>query len=96
MCDTVRINLLYIAEGVKIPQHTHKGIESTLILHGGFSDEEGHYEAGDYLVKDASDKHSPFTKADEDCLCLTVLTEPMVFTQGVARIFNLFGKGMYP
>ncbi|NOH72406.1 transcriptional regulator [Vibrio pectenicida] len=96
VCDTVRINLLYIAEGVKIPQHTHKGIESTLILHGGFSDEEGHYEAGDYLVKDASDKHSPFTKADEDCLCLTVLTEPMVFTQGVARIFNLFGKGMYP
>ncbi|MDW3642705.1 transcriptional regulator, partial [Vibrio sp. 1291-1] len=26
----------------------------------------------------------------------TVLTEPMIFTQGVARIFNLFGKGLYP
>ncbi|MDW1892488.1 transcriptional regulator, partial [Vibrio sp. Vb1574] len=24
------------------------------------------------------------------------LTEPMIFTQGVARIFNLFGKGLYP
>ncbi|MBE3950215.1 transcriptional regulator, partial [Vibrio parahaemolyticus] len=22
--------------------------------------------------------------------------EPMIFTQGVARIFNLFGKGLYP
>ncbi|GLT17202.1 transcriptional regulator [Vibrio zhanjiangensis] len=96
ICDSVRVNLLYISEGVSIPQHTHKGMESTLILHGGFSDETGHYEAGDYLVKDGSDKHSPYTKDGEDCLCLTVLTEPMMFTQGVARIFNLFGKGMYP
>lgn len=94
--DSVRVNLMYISEDVKIPQHTHKGIESTLILHGGFSDEDGHYEAGDYLVKDASIKHSPYTQKGEDCLCLTVLTEPMIFTQGVARIFNLFGKGMYP
>lgn len=91
-----RVNLMYIAEDVTIPQHTHKGLESTLILHGGFSDEDGHYGVGDFLLKDASIKHSPFTKQGEDCLCLTVLTEPMIFTQGVARVFNLFGKGMYP
>lgn len=91
-----RVSLMYIAENVSIPQHTHKGLESTLVLHGGFSDEDGHYEAGDFLLKDASVKHSPMTKQGEDCLCLTVLTEPMIFTQGVARVFNLFGKGMYP
>ncbi|RTZ16067.1 transcriptional regulator [Vibrio aquaticus] len=91
-----RVNLMYIAEDVRIPQHTHKGLESTLVLHGGFSDEDGHYGIGDFLLKDASIKHSPFTKLGEDCLCLTVLTEPMIFTQGVARVFNLFGKGMYP
>ncbi|WP_394127553.1 ChrR family anti-sigma-E factor [Vibrio hepatarius] len=91
-----RVNLMYISEGVAIPQHTHKGLESTLVLHGSFSDEDGEYQVGDYLLKDASVKHSPFTKQGEDCLCLTVLTEPMLFTQGVARVFNLFGKGMYP
>ncbi|MGX1925756.1 ChrR family anti-sigma-E factor [Vibrio sp. NH-7] len=96
IADSCRVNLMYIAEDVQIPQHTHKGIESTLVLHGGFSDEDGHYEVGDYLVKDASIKHSPFTKPGEDCLCLAVLTEPMIFTQGVARLFNMFGKGMYP
>lgn len=96
IADDCRVNLMYIAEDVSIPQHTHKGMESTLVLHGGFSDEEGHYEVGDFLVKDASVKHSPFTKPGEDCLCLTVLTEPMVFTQGVARLFNMFGMGMYP
>lgn len=94
--DSARINLMYISENVKIPQHTHKGLESTLVLHGGFSDEDGHYEVGDFLLKDASVKHSPHTKGGEDCLCLTVLTEPMIFTQGVARIFNRFGQGMYP
>ncbi|OAJ95386.1 ChrR family anti-sigma-E factor [Vibrio bivalvicida] len=94
--EQARVNLMYIAEDVTIPQHTHKGLESTLVLHGGFSDEEGHYQVGDYLLKDGSVKHSPFTRQGEDCLCLTVLTEPMLFTQGVARVFNLFGKGMYP
>ncbi|HBC2015284.1 TPA: zf-HC2 domain-containing protein, partial [Vibrio cholerae] len=37
--DNVRMNLMYISQGVSIPQHTHKGFESTLVLHGGFSDE---------------------------------------------------------
>ncbi|WP_406732722.1 ChrR family anti-sigma-E factor [Vibrio scophthalmi] len=96
LMEGARVNLLYITAGVNIPQHTHKGFESTLVLHGSFSDEEGEYYAGDYLLKDSSIKHSPFTKQGEDCLCLTFLTEPMLFTQGVARIFNRFGKGLYP
>ncbi|WP_114766527.1 ChrR family anti-sigma-E factor [Vibrio rhodolitus] len=94
--EEARVNLLYISEDVQIPQHTHKGLESTLVLYGGFSDEDGHYEVGDFMLKDAAVKHSPYTKKGEDCLCLTVLTEPLLFTQGVARVFNLFGKGLYP
>ncbi|HFQ5378528.1 TPA: ChrR family anti-sigma-E factor [Vibrio vulnificus] len=94
--EEARVNLMYISEGVQIPQHTHKGLETTLVLHGSFSDEDGEYQQGDFMQRDASVKHSPKTKAGEDCLCLTVLTEPLIFTQGVARVFNLFGKGLYP
>ena len=94
--EDVRLNLMYIKPGVSVPQHTHRGIESTLVLHGGFSDEDGHYEAGDFMQRDASIKHSPQTSIDQDCLCLTVLTDTMLFTQGVARLFNRFGKGLYP
>ncbi len=94
--EDARVSLMYISEGVKIPQHTHKGVESTLVLHGGFSDEDGAYQEGDLMIRDATVKHSPYTKVGEDCLCLTVLTEPMMFTQGVARIFNMFGRGLYP
>lgn len=94
--DHTHMNLMYISAGVSIPQHTHLGTESTLVLHGGFSDEDDHYDAGDFILRDGSVRHSPQTALDQDCLCLTVLTEPMLFTQGVARIFNLFGKGLYP
>ncbi len=96
IADNSRVNLMYIAEDVQIPQHTHKGLESTLVLHGSFSDENGHYQVGDFMIEDGSVKHSPTTSKGQDCLCLTVLTEPMLFTQGIARLFNRFGKGMYP
>ncbi|WP_104399109.1 ChrR family anti-sigma-E factor [Vibrio penaeicida] len=94
--NDARMNLLYIKEGVQVPQHTHKGVETTLVLHGSFSDEDGQYAEGDIMSRDASVKHAPQTAENQDCLCLTVLTEPMIFTQGVARVFNLFGRGMYP
>lgn len=94
--NDARMNLLYIKEGVQVPQHTHKGVETTLVLHGSFSDEDGKYAEGDIMSRDASVKHAPQTSENQDCLCLTVLTEPMIFTQGVARVFNLFGRGMYP
>jgi putative transcriptional regulator len=91
-----RMSLLYIAKGVQVPQHTHKGRESTLVLHGCFSDENGTYEKGDFIETDDSIRHAPQTAAHQDCLCLSILTEPLVFTKGVARVFNMFGKGMYP
>lgn len=94
--EDCRVSLLYITQGVQVPQHTHKGLESTLVLHGRFSDEKGSYSQGDFIREDSRTKHSPQTPPDQDCLCLSILTEPMIFTQGVARIFNRFGKGMYP
>ncbi|GAD81029.1 ChrR family anti-sigma-E factor [Vibrio ezurae] len=91
-----RLSLLYISGGVQVPQHTHKGVETTLVLHGQFHDEAGLYNKGDYTVADASVKHAPCTEEGQDCLCLTLLSDTMVFTQGAARLFNRFGRGMYP
>ncbi|MPW37036.1 ChrR family anti-sigma-E factor [Vibrio sp. B1Z05] len=91
-----RLSLLYITGGVQVPQHTHKGIETTLVLHGRFHDEIGQYKEGDFTVADASIKHAPRTDEGQDCLCLTLLSDTMIFTQGAARIFNMFGRGMYP
>ena len=43
--------LYRIAEGGRIPEHTHGGSELTLVLRGGFADESGEYHPGDFLVR---------------------------------------------
>jgi putative transcriptional regulator len=84
-----QVALQKIAAGAKVPVHTHKGHELTVILHGGFSDELGVYHAGDFIARDGSHKHSPTALQNEDCICLTILDAPIKFT-GWQRIFNPF------
>ncbi len=84
-----QVALQKIKAGAKIPTHTHKGVEYTVILNGGFSDELGVYHTGDFIARDASHKHSPTALQNEDCICLTVLSAPLKFT-GWHRILNPF------
>jgi putative transcriptional regulator len=83
------VTLQKISAGARVPKHTHKGTEYTLILSGGFSDELGVYHQGDFISRDASHKHSPTALQNEDCICLTVLDAPIRFT-GWMRILNPF------
>lgn len=84
-----QVALQKISAGAKVPQHTHKGVEYTVILSGGFSDELGVYHEGDFIARDASHKHSPTALQNEDCICLTVLNAPLKFT-GWYRVLNPF------
>ena len=51
--------LYHIKAGGRIPEHTHRGCEMTLVLEGGFSDADGSYHQGDFLFREASDVHAP-------------------------------------
>lgn len=84
-----QVALQKISAGAKVPTHTHKGFEYTVILSGGFSDELGVYHQGDFIARDTSHKHSPTALQNEDCICLTVLNAPLKFT-GWHRVFNPF------
>lgn len=84
-----RVALQKISAGAKVPTHTHKGFEYTVILAGGFSDELGVYSQGDFIARDTTHKHSPTAMQNEDCICLTVLSAPLTFT-GWHRVFNPF------
>lgn len=88
-----RSNLLHIAAGGEIPNHTHKGFELTLLLDGSFQDESGHYQKGDFIWLDASHEHSP--KTTEGCLCYTVQNAPLHFTKGLSKLFNPIGGLLY-
>jgi len=84
--------LYHIKAGASIPKHTHKGTELTLVLEGGFSDEEGHYEVGDFIMRDAEHRHSPTATRDRDCICIGVLDAPIKFTDWKYRAVNPFLK----
>ncbi|SDF78839.1 anti-ECFsigma factor, ChrR [Limimonas halophila] len=85
-----RTRLMRIRAGCKVPSHTHRGCEYTLVIEGGFSDTQGDYFPGDVAVADADVTHQPVAWPDRDCICLTVLDAPVRMTGPMGRILNLF------
>lgn len=83
------LRLLMISPGVKMPKHTHKGGELTLILSGAYEDEIGEFRCGDLVDLDHEDTHSPCAIGDEPCICLIATNAPLVFR-------GLVGKAVQP
>lgn len=84
--------LYHIKAGKSIPKHTHRGTELTLVLDGSFSDEEGVYQEGDFLMRDAEHVHTPTASQVGDCVCIGVLDAPIQFTSWNYRPLNPFLK----
>lgn len=84
--------LYHIKAGGSVPQHTHKGTELTLVIDGSFSDEEGVYQEGDFLMRDGDHVHTPTAARTGDCVCLGVLDAPIRFTRWMYRPMNPFLK----
>lgn len=84
------ISLYRIKPGAKIPMHTHRGNEYTVIVQGGFSDALGQYGVGDFLLRAGQHEHEPVADAGEDCICLTVTEQPLKMTSWKWRWINPF------
>jgi putative transcriptional regulator len=84
--------LYHIKAGMSVPRHTHRGTELTLVLDGSFSDEEGVYQEGDFLIRDAEHVHTPTAARTGDCICVGVLDAPIRFTKWNYRPLNPFLK----
>jgi putative transcriptional regulator len=78
-----------IKVGGKVPEHNHLGKEITVVLQGSFSDEDGVYQQGDFIVREAGETHQPIAANHEDCICLSVLSAPFKLT-GLKRLLNPF------
>lgn len=87
--DETRISLLRIRAGQKVPSHTHRGEEFTLVLSGGYSDGDSHFGKGDVSLADGTIDHSPIADNDGPCLCLTV-------RKGAARLTGPIGRFLNP
>lgn len=90
-----KVELLKIKPGGSATTHTHLGDEYTVILEGSFSDEEGLYQRGDFMVKGANDQHTPVATKDRECICLAVTEGPIQFTGPVSRLLNPFIRRGY-
>ena len=85
-------NFIYMEKGGRVPEHTHKGTEFTLVIDGQFSDGLADYDCGDFTIMDSTKKHMPFSEADEGCLVFTMVDKPLHFTSGLARLLNPFSQ----
>jgi putative transcriptional regulator len=82
--------LYHIKAGGRIPEHSHRGSEMTLVLEGGFSDADGSYHQGDFILRRPTDVHAPTALQSEDCICLAVVDAPLRFTGWKYRWLNPF------
>ena len=66
-----------IKAGGRMPEHEHNGEEITILLKGSFSDAEGTYSQGDFVVRNKGEAHQPTATQDMDCVCLVSLERPI-------------------
>ncbi len=76
--DESRETAIYdIRAGGRMPEHEHRGEEITVLLQGSFSDADGSYSRGDFVVRHAGETHQPTATMDKDCICLVCLERPV-------------------
>ncbi|WP_066964895.1 ChrR family anti-sigma-E factor [Microbulbifer sp. Q7] len=79
-----------IAPGSKVAEHDHRGKEITMVLYGSFSDAEGVYSTGDFLVREPGEVHRPTATQNQECLCLSVVEAPVALTGFWGKLINPF------
>jgi putative transcriptional regulator len=89
----IHTSLLHIDPGGSVPEHTHNGFELTVLLAGTFSDDNGEYVAGDFIMLDGNHQHHPIS--EHGCLCYTVANDSLHFTQGINKLLNPIGSFIY-
>ena len=86
--DGSQLALSWVKPGGRMPHHSHTGDELTVVLEGSFSDEDGIYSKGDFILRNAKHKHKPVVTKDAPCVCLMVLDSPIEFTGFFTRLLN--------
>ncbi len=80
--------LLCIPPGQAVPDHSHNGLELTLVLQGSFSDSTGHFGVGDLEIADQDLVHTPTADPGAPCICLAATDAPLRFRSLVPRILQ--------
>lgn len=90
--EAEQIMLLRARPGARVPKHTHKGVEMTLIMNGSLADDGVVYQKGDLAVNDEHDDHCPKVVGNDTCYCLIVQQGDLRFTGPFSRLLNFLGE----
>lgn len=88
--DDARVRLLYIPAGLEMPDHSHGGVEMTVVLQGAYRDEIDAFHRGDIEVADEDVHHTPVAFGREDCICLTASDARLRFASILPRLAQPF------
>lgn len=85
---TGSVRLLYIPPGQAVPDHSHNGLELTLVLQGSFSDETGRFGVGDMEIADEDVEHTPVADQGDACICLAATDARLRFRALMPRLLQ--------
>ena len=88
--DGVRVFLLKAAAGTKMPQHTHSGVELTMVLTGAFEHEFGRFAPGDVEEADGGIDHRPMVDKSAECVCLVAMSGKLKLQGLAGKLFQPF------
>lgn len=88
--DKYEVAFHRICSGGTVAHHDHRGLEVTLVLKGSFSDGDGLYGPGDFLVRQPGELHKPTAAQNEDCLCFSICEAPVHLSGLLGRLINPF------
>lgn len=85
--------LLWVAPGGAILEHTHRGVEMTLVLQGSYTAAGIRYVRGDLEQADETViDHHPVAGREAVCICLVVNEAPLKFRGILGRLLQPFWK----
>ena len=86
------VELYRIEPNKTVPRHSHSGSEFTLVVTGGFTDETGHYGAGELSIKGPDNTHQPTADTDGVCYALSLREGGLKFTGMMGVVQRLLGQ----
>jgi putative transcriptional regulator len=81
-----RLYLLRTKGGMKMPDHSHKGEEWSLLLSGSYTVDDKTYKRGDLHIEDETETHAPHIAEGEDCICLVMTEGPLVMKHFIPKL----------
>ena len=82
------IRLLRLTPGKELLEHTHTGMELTMVLQGVYGDHTGEYQRGDVIEWMEGTLHQPRAGGDIECICMIASENTPYFTRFVARLLR--------